>query len=179
MWPPAFRTGPRLYEGAVVKAAFRKNREIRGKFGGNSCLTHPSEERPGGGNILQVHYFTMTSLKYAPDGARTTLTNYQKALGQEVGGGGDPEKIETTSFSSLAFSTRGRGGNSGGKNNSGVTQCDGNNNPEGRPGVKPHQPTSDRGDTRPREVVKSSQLQEGKERNTRLGIVGNLAAQLA
>lgn len=46
----------------------------------------------------------MTSLKYAPDGARTTLTNYQKALGQ--GGGGDSYKIETTSFSSLAFSTR-------------------------------------------------------------------------
>lgn len=74
-----------MYEGAAVEAASRKNREIRGKFGGNSCLNHPSQECPGGGNILQVHYFTMTSLKYAPDEARTTLTNYQKALGR--GGG--------------------------------------------------------------------------------------------
>lgn len=89
---PGFRTGPRLYEGAAVEAGLlgKKNREIRGKFGGNSCLNHPSEECPGGGNILQVHYFTMTSLKYAPDGARTTLINYQKALGQRRRrGGGD------------------------------------------------------------------------------------------
>lgn len=103
-----FRTGPRPDEGAAVRAASRKTREIRGKFGGNSCLDHPSEECPGGGNILQVHYFTMTSLKYAPDGARTTLTNYQKAPGQR--GKNHSEKIETTRFSSLAFSTRRGGG---------------------------------------------------------------------
>ncbi len=45
--------------------------------------------------------------------------------------------------------------------------------------VKPLQARSDRGDTRLNEVVKLSQQKKGKERDTRVGIVGILAAQPA
>lgn len=43
--------------------------------------------------------------------------------------------------------------------------------------VKPLQARSDRGDTRLEEVVKLSQRKKGKERDTRVGIVGILTAQ--
>lgn len=137
---------PGMKEGAAATAAFRKIRDQE-KVGGNSCLDHRSEQRPGGGNIRQVHYFPMTSLKVAPNAARTALT--RNSAGKK--------SLQTSTrqllSSGLRLSARR-------KKQPRLTQCDGNNRPAARPGVRPHQPTSDRGGVR---KVKSAAGGEGVE----------------
>lgn len=135
-------------EAERATAAFRKNREIRGKFGGKQL-----SESSVRGMSRRREYSTGSLLHHDVTQIRFGLSqNHFNKLPKGTQPGGGETFLKNRNNQLPFFRTRGAAG----KNNSGVTQCDGNNNP-GRAGVKPHRPTSDRGDTRLREVVKSSQ----------------------